>query len=174
MSDQAWRMVTDTPLLGSAGHWWMESDTGERLHTLGEISDRLNTLEAQARRANEWLEWARDLATVHWVLSEANHDDLPQMVQGSIRQMLTEWTDPAVSEVVARAARAERLEAELEAMDDVPDGDESGDFERGWRAAIRRVRAALTVPPIKLSEGEAGAMSPYTGDELASDIWPKS
>ena len=77
----------------------------------------IKALAAKAAQRDEWLERIRDLATIHWTLSEANADDVPKMVADTIIQLQHEWDDPAVSEVAAKAALADRLAPFMSACD---------------------------------------------------------
>ena len=81
-----------------------------------ETADRVHREQVEAAEAerDSLLEWARDLATVHWTLSEANHNDVRMMVEDSIQQMLREWNDPKVSEQAATAEMVDVVEAKLE------------------------------------------------------------
>lgn len=66
--------------------------------------DRINAEHKKAESFDELLEWARDLATVHWVLNEANKDDIRALINDVIQQMLSEADDPAIS-LIARKAK---------------------------------------------------------------------
>lgn len=67
------------------------------------------TLNKLYEEHQAWLEWARDLATVHWVLSEENKDDLPKMVNDVIQEILRESDEPALSKTAAKAQLCDEI-----------------------------------------------------------------